>query len=342
MKKEKFIAMLILILGLAGCKNQEAETKTAEPVKVKVQTMQHQMIQGANSFSGTIEEMTGTTLSFSVNGTLKRIQVAAGQKVAQGTLIAEINDVTFRNSHEMSAAMLNQAEDAYKRMKLLHDSNSLPEMQWVEVQNQLKQARASEQIARKSLNDCKLYAPFSGVISAKNVESGQNVLPGEAIVKLVTIGKVKIKIAVPETDIAKISIGQHTQIIVPAVDNRMFEGRIIEKGIAANPLSRSYEVKALVDNPTGVLMPGMVCEMSINSHSEQATFILPSTAIQLDEKNCYFVWLNVKGKAQHRYVHIGAGTNQGIIITSGLSAGDVVIVEGQQKVSENTEIEIEK
>lgn len=74
------------------------------------------------------------------------------------------------------------------------------------------------------------------------------------VVKLVTIHQVKVKVAVPENEIAQVRIGQTARIMVPALDNRVFEGSIIEKGVAANALSRSYEVKVLVDNPEQVLM----------------------------------------------------------------------------------------
>lgn len=332
--------MASLAIGLAGCGNREV--KENGPVIVKVQTVQAQPIQGVQGFSGTIEEMAGSTLSFSVSGTVTQIRAFAGQRVRQGELIASVDDVNLQNSHAAAVAALEQAEDAYARMKQLHDSNSLPEIQWIEVQSKLKQAQSAEQISRKSLEDSKLYAPFSGVIAEKNVEVGQNVMPGSPVVRLVGVEQVKVCISVPENEIARVRLGQPARIRVSALGNREFEGSIVEKGIAAHPLSRSYEVKALVKNETGELLPGMICEMELQQEQVREGILLPGHVIQLDNTNQHFVWVNHSGKAVKKYVTVGDLGSRGVFITSGLNSGDEVLVEGQQKVSENMDITVEK
>lgn len=332
--------MLSLTLTVTGCGNREAQENG--PVRVKVQTVQVQPMQGVQGFSGTIEEMTGSTLSFSVSGTLTQVRVVAGQRVRQGELIASVDDATLQNSHTLALAALEQAEDAYARMKQLHDANSLPEIQWTEVQSRLKQARSAEQIAQKNLKDSRLYAPFSGVIAEKQAEVGQNVMPGAPVVRLVGVEQVKVCISVPENEISRIQVGQAARIRVSALDDKVFEGSIVEKGIAAHPLSRSYEVKALVKNPSGELLPGMLCEMEVQQEQAREGILLANHIVQLDSENRQFVWVNRSGKAAKRYVTVGELSSRGVFIASGLKPGDEVLVEGQQKVSENMDITVEK
>lgn len=234
--------------------------------------------------------------------------------------------------------MLTQAEDAYLRMKQLHDAGSLPEIQWVEVQSKLKQAQSAEAISKKNLADGKLYAPFSGIISEKSVEVGHNVMPGLPVVRLVTINQVKVCVSIPENEISHIKTGQLVNISVSALDGKTFSGKIVEKGIVAHPLSRSYEVKALIDNPSGELMPGMICTLNIVDEKAGSAIILPTSVIQTDEQNRTFVWVNNNGKAQKKVVQIGALTRNGVMILSGVFTDDKVIVEGQQKVSEGMDI----
>lgn len=337
---KQYVIMASLVIGLAGCSNREVQENG--PVRVKVQTVQVQPMQGVQGFSGTIEEMTDSTLSFSVSGTLTQIRVSAGQRVRQGELIASVDDATLQNSHTLALAALEQAEDAYARMKQLHDANSLPEIQWTEVQSKLKQARSAEQIAQKNLEDSRLYAPFGGVIAEKNVEVGQNVMPGAPVVRLVGVEQVKVCISVPENEIARIQVGQAARIRVSALDDKVFEGSIVEKGIAAHPLSRSYEVKALVKNPSGELLPGMLCEMEVKQELAREGILLANHIVQLDSESRQFVWVNRSGKAAKRYVTVGELSSRGVFITSGLAPGDEVLVEGQQKVSENMDITVEK
>lgn len=338
MKSKHLTAAILCLLALtvAGCKEQVGQEKS--PVKVRVMSVERVLTEdGLGRFSGTVEESSATTLSFPVSGTVQRICVEAGQRVSKGELVAVLDEEVLRNDYDSAAAMLEQAEDAYSRMKQLYDAGSLPEMQWVEVQSRLKQAQSAERISKKNLVDGKLYAPFSGVVSEKNVEVGHNVMPGVPVVRLVAVNDVKVNISVPENEISHIVIGQSVCVIVPALDEKTFYGKIVEKGIVADPISRSYDVKALIDNPSGELMPGMICTLKVLSEEYEA-IVLPINVIQTDEANRCFVWMNDGGRAMKRVVGIGRLERGGVQITSGLAIGDEVIVEGQQKVSEGMDV----
>jgi len=88
-------------------------------------------------------------------------------------------------------------------------------------------------------------------------------------------------------------------------------------------------------------MPGMVCEVYISSSDQQQGGILvPNSAIQILDTGERFVWLAKNGKAERRIVGTGELTNQGVVVTSGLSSGDQVIIEGNQKVSEGMKITV--
>jgi multidrug efflux pump subunit AcrA (membrane-fusion protein) len=100
-------------------------------MEVKVMSVETSTVQSQQSFSGTIEEENGSTLSFPIAGTVKSVAVSAGQKVGRGQLLAVLDDATFQNSNEMAKAAYDQAHDAYNRLKILHDNNSLPDIQWV-------------------------------------------------------------------------------------------------------------------------------------------------------------------------------------------------------------------
>lgn len=324
---------------MAGCK-QGNDTTGANPVKVKIEKVTPVTFNGGQEFSGTVEEVAGSALSFVMGGTVKEIYVSPGQMVGAGALLAEVDETTLRNTYEAALATRQQAEDAYGRMKQLHDNNSLPEIQWIDVQSKLKQAVAAEQIAQKGLKDSKLYAPFGGYIADKMVEVGQNVLPGVPVLKLVKIEQVKVKIAVPENEIADVKKGRQVKVQVGALGDKEYEGVVTETGVTAHPLSHSYEVKALVNNKEKELLPGMVCNVSLGGENTDTAILLPARVISLDSQNREFVWLNVGGKATRRFVKTGALLPQGVTVTEGLNSDDQVIVEGQQKVSEGMEISL--
>lgn len=339
MKCNSMIACGLLMLMSSGC--QQQVSNSTQPVKVKTMKVELSTLTGGQEFSGTVEESSGSALSFPVAGTVEQICVTEGQRVGKGALLAVLDKVSLQSAYEAALATLEQATDAYDRLKQLHDNNSLPEIQWVEVQSKLKQAQSTERIARKNLEDGKLYAPFSGVISEKNVEVGQNVMPGQPVVKLVNVHPVKVAIAVPENEIAQLSLGQPVSVTVPALGGRTFEGKIAEKGIAANPLSRTYEVKARVENADGALMPGMMGTLGLQAKDDAQAIILPARLVQTDEQNNPFVWINQQGKAHKQILTLGLLTRKGVVVTDGLKPGDEILTEGQQKVSHETAITVE-
>lgn len=333
-----FVLAVSASLALAGCQVKEEKTGGPSPVRVKVMKVALSEQKTSGRFSGTVEEAAGTPLSFSVMGTVNAVSFRLGDRVEKGQLLASLDATSVRSSYDAAKAALVQAEDAYRRMKELHGKGSLPEIKWVEVQSKLQQARSMEEMARKNLKDCKLYAPFSGVIADKSVEVGQNVIPGMAVGKLLGVSRLKVKISMPESEIASVSLHQKAEIVVPALGSRRFSGMVSEKGIMADPFSRSYEVNIDVADAGGDLMPGMVAEVRLAGADGGTAVIVPARIVQLDEKNRSFVWIDNNGVAEKRVISCGDFAGDGVVITSGLKVEDRIIVEGQQKVCNGTKI----
>lgn len=344
-------AMVLLASTLlVSCGKKESQA-TVEPVKVKeiiVGTQSNSNASTSFRYSGTVEEENGSALSFTTGGTIMQLRVKVGDRVHKGQLIASVDPTSIRNSYEMAHATKMQAEDAYKRMKQLHDKGSLPDIKWVEVQSQLQQAISAENIARKSLGDCNLYAPFSGVISEKYAEVGQNAAPGMPVVKLVTTNVLNVVISVPESEMASIHVRQRARIQVQALDGKQYEGYVIEKGVIADPTSRSYSVKIRVEGADNALLPGMVSQVSLAkigaslSSDNGMAIVIPASIVQIADDNSRFVWVDEGGKAVRRTITLGEYQSNGVIITSGLKHGDRLIVEGQQKVCSGTKVKNEE
>ena len=328
MKKNYLMAVCLFLVVMSGCGNKEQSSQQAEPVKVKVMTVVSSVRNETVRFSGTVQEENGSSLSFPLMGRVKSVKVDLGSRVRQGQLLATLDEVSMQNTYQAAKAALKQAEDAYQRMKELHEKGSLAEMKWVEVQSKLQQAQSMEAVARKNLTDCKLYAPFSGVIAEKSLEVGQNVVSDD---------RLKVRISVPETEIARVVRGQKAVIEAPVLNGTKVEGVVTEKGVQANPLSRSYEVNVGIQTKNTGLLPGMVTEVWLQDADKSQACVLPANVLQLDEHNNYFVWLKgADGKASKRVVACGKFTATGVTVVNGLNEGDEVIVEGQQKVCEGT------
>lgn len=345
---------------LVSCSENKSVDKK-QSVSVGVYTVSGVADDAGREYVGSVVEREGTSLSFEVPGNIVALRADNGDRVAKGQLLATVNPATLRDAHQLTLTTLRQAQDAYRRFEPLHKQGVLSDLKWVEVQTKLEQAESSERLARTQLSRTSLVAPFSGVISSRTAERGMNVMAGQQIFRLVDISKIDVKVSVPENEVSAVKIGAKARVEVSALGGRAYEAIVKEKGIEANPVSHTYDIKLAVVSNDGRLMPGMVCNVRMveaaddrlavdNSASSQSvdnssssssvsTIIsIPLNAVKLDIDNRRFVWLVVDGKAHQQYVMLGDFTENGVIVTSGLKIGDCVITDGSQKVSEGMEV----
>lgn len=335
-----------LVLALAACSAKNTEREKA-PIRVVVEKVSAQAVASdGKTYVGVVEENQATVVSYTTMGTLKHVAVSEGQAVGRGQLIAELDDTQARNMLAAAEAQNRQAEDALQRYKILHDEGSMTEAQWVEVQSKVDQARSELAIARRNVADSRLEAPVSGIIGKRYLAAGETALPSQPVVSILDISSVKVKIAVPEREMKDITSTTPTTIFVEAI-GREFHGGLIEKGVQADALTHTYDVRVRVDNKGRELLPGMVAKVKTLSPSslsgkEQSPspttfFTLPITAVQQRADGTFFAWTVSKDNTAHRTtVTTGTIVGNRIEILSGLSDGQRVVTEGYQKLSEGT------
>lgn len=340
MRKNLILIGLLITILLSGC----AKKKSSERIPViPVRTVIADLEKSRNEYEyvGIVEEERSSAMSFTVSGTVKMMYAEEGQRVGKGELLARLDTANLSNAYNAAKAQLSQAEDAMRRIQKLYDNQSVPEIKHIDIQTQLEKARSVEAIAKKNLSDSRLTAPFSGVIGKKSAEIGENVLPGQPIYTLLKIEDVKIKISVPEKEIAKILKNQRAQIEVPALHDAPYEGTIEERGIIADPISHSYTVRVRVHNPASELLPGMVCKINVEQATDnnERCIVLPSKCIQRNG-DITFVWLVIDGSPIRRNIRTGRILPRGVEIISGLKGDEEVVTEGYQNIHEGVTLKI--
>lgn len=331
-----------------SCKNHDKATVEGS-VRVNVEVVGSKGATGSSQvFSGTVEASEESTVSFSVPGTITKVYVEEGQKVSKGQIIAQIKSESLVNSRNIAQAELEEARDAYQRLKKLHDADALPEIKWVEIQSKLKQAENAAALANRAVTDASIHAPISGYISQKFASDGKTVIPAEPVVKIVNLNTLQVAIPVPENEIS--SFGPETTALISFdVDGKPeISGKIGSKGVVADPLTRSYTVKFDIPSSDGRILPGMIGSVSVaglkndSSSVTSSDVTLPSQAVLLSSDNHQFVWIVKNGKAVRKEVTADELSSNGVIVKSGLAPGDSVIVAGMQKVSTGTRVAVVK
>ena len=342
--KKRLLALLIPIV-LFGCADEPAEKikekiiggpKEERIIPVTVQCIDTLSGIVSNTYPGYLEEGQSIDLAFKYGGTLEAVYVKEGSRIAKGQAIAKASSPALENSLRTAQATLEQAQDAYDRLKKVHDNGSLPEIKWKEMEANLEKAQSAYDLANAMMTDNLLTSPISGTVANIDARIGENITPLKPIARVINTAGIAVKISIPEDEIAKLQVGDPAEIIIPALDNRRFDGKVSEKSMTASLLTHSYPVKVLIEKPDKELVPGMIGKVVLKADVSQG-IVIPANAVLINQQG-KFVWVKENGRATRRPITLGGYSGKGVIVSDGLQSGDSVIVEGYQKVSEGMRV----
>jgi len=293
---------------------------------------------------------------------------ATAQKAAAQAVEQRADAGVRQQELEQARIDFERSEDEYKRMKLLVDRKSLPPNDFQKFEAAYKASRERYEMARegtrkediatahaqahaaeaqaseegKRLSDTRLVAPIPGNIGMRKVDPGQTVAAGTAVFTIVNLNPVKVRVGVPEAEIAKVHQGAAAEIVVPSLNGRRFEGKVGIIGVAAEPASRTYTVKIIVPNPGPVLLAGMVAEARIFGPTKTRVLTLPAEAIVHDPQGAptVYVYHSDRKRVYARKVNVGPPIGAEVEIHSGLQGNEQIVVAGQQKLQEGSLVEV--
>lgn len=316
------------------------KSREADPVPVKVLTLQREDATSTSSYVGRVEPSKSSIVLSQLPGTIEELNVTKGRRVSKGAVIAKVRSEAVKAAYDIAKSTLEQAEDGYARAEKVYGSGSVTEAKMVEIRTKLEQARAAERSARQALEDCSVKAPFSGVVGDVFCHAGENVAAAAPLVQLMDVESVEIHFSVPESEYARISLGTRTSIDVPALEKTV-EGSVAVKGVSASSLSHAYDFTIKGISDTHSLMPGMVCKVHVESE-DGGYLIIPASAVMTDMDGRYIWGVTPEDTVCKTYITVGGYAGDGIIVKEGLAEGDKIIVEGSRKVSTGMKVKAEE
>lgn len=381
-------SMFILGVSLTACTSEkQMKESNSDAVPVAVGRVQHVQERESVSVSGTVSPQNSPAdVSFLVSGKVVFVGPREGEHVKKGQVLARIDPTDFNLSVKGAAAQLasaqatldkmmnsvrpehleqariayERAEDEYRRMKMLYDSNSLApndfqkykaayehakqnyEQAKVGGQREDKalakanynQATANLDVAKKALSDATLCAPMDGYISKRSIELGDTAAAGRPVFEIVRMDPVEVNVGVPETDVHLVRIGQKAEITVPALPGKSFEGTVRVINVTADSNTRTYMTRIVVPNPEHSLRVGMVAEATIRGDRTVSMTTLPGDAVIRDPQGAtqVYVYYPDQKRVYAKRVEIGAAVNRDVQIKSGLSGSELIVLAGQTKL----------
>ena len=312
---------------LAGCRQVEKQREVA-PIPVQVMTISEASDSVVRHYAGSLEAVQAVDLTFPLGGTLTGVYAQNGQRVKRGQCLAAIDDTRARAMHDAALATLRQAQDAADRMQKVYKEGGVSEVRWMQMQTDLTKAEQAAVSTAKNLEDCRMFAPLDGVVELKNRAAGSDIRPAEVLATVHDISALMVRFSVPEQAIADIEVGSSVQLNIPALDTTI-TAIIREKAMVASSIGHTYSVHAQL-SPLPNALPGMVAKVRMCDAREQG-IVIPSRCV-VTVTDGSIVWVVKDGVAVRQHVEVSGFERNGVMIKSGLGAGDLLITEGYQKL----------
>ncbi len=209
--------------------------------------------------------------------------------------------------------------------------NVVSEQETEAARSALRQAQANLQYLDTQISYTYIRSPIAGYVVTRHVEPGEAALPGVPLINIVDNRQLYLRSGVAETRINKLSVGQGVVLRIDAFDEAEFAGTIRDIVPAADPESRTFDVKVEVPNLKGLLKAGMFGRATAVIEREVDVIVVPRTAVLQDDQGSYVLTMQ-GGVAQRQAVTRGLNNATDVVISEGLSENTKVIVRGQTLV----------
>lgn len=338
------LIVLVLAWPRASVSSMSAQPHALELLPTDIAVVRRDSLDGQVAFTGTLAPVRQMLLNARVAGEITDVPVREGQSVAAGALL-------LRQDNREMTARLAQAEAAVQSTKSeLENSKAQYEkflklsMQsyfarseldrantQVEVyRSQLKANEAAVVMAKKSLQDSSLIAPFSGIVAERMVEPGQLVMPNTPLLRVVDLRELELAIQLPSSEIARVRNGQKITFNADAYGDEVFNATVVRVNPMAKTSNRKITVYATVANADMRLRGGLFVHGTLHDSSRNAQassgLVIPATAVQQQDGQNGVMVIRKK-HLEWQPVTLGASDDRSnqVLVMQGLQEGESVV-----------------
>jgi len=336
-----FLAMLSAALLLAACgtdapsgapQSRAAVRVIAEPLRFESERTRVEAV-------GTSRALQSINVHPASAGEVVAVNFAPGQRVEQGFVLVELDSRDERLAVELGRVRLADAERLFERYRRSADSGAVLPTQLDAAATQVDTARIELDRAQVALDDRFVKAPFAGHVDVTDVDPGDRIGESTLITTLDDRSKLLVSFEMPEVLVGDLQVDDPVSLVAWNREETSRDGQIVELSSRIDPVSRTFVARATVDNTDDSLRPGMSFRVSANVDGRTYP-VITETALQWGADGAY-VWLIVDGVAERHAVRIIQRQQGRVLVDGDFSAGDLVVVEGIQRMRQDLAIDYE-
>jgi membrane fusion protein, multidrug efflux system len=359
------VGALALALLAAACGKQESAPVAAPPPPaVTVVQVEPQDVTASFPFLGRVVAVDTVDLRARVEGFLEQRLFTEGDNVKKGQLLYVIEQPPFQAKVDQAdadvaraEASLAEADATLERVQQAVKSGAVSKQELDQAtaakevaQAQVKSAEAQLEIAKLNLGYTDITAPINGRIGLTNYTIGNLVGPNSGVLATI-VSQDPIYVTFPVAtrlvlDVRKeaAATGRPPEVVVRAQlpDGTMYDhpGKVDFLNIQVDQTTETITVRAQFPNPEGFLVDGQFVNVTVERAKPELALVIPQSALQVDQAGSYVLVVNAKDEVEQKRIKTGQATAGNVVVSTGLEAGDRVIVEGVQKVRPGDKVQV--
>lgn len=349
---KRMILMLVVVLALLGglgfFKYRQisaaiAQGKSFAPPPTAVTTLvaERETWPSTLNVIGTAEAIHGVTVSADLPGTVDKINFESGQQVKEGDILVELDTRQERAQLAAAEADYELAKITYGRQQQLVKEGVLARTEYDNALAQQKSTEAKVGEIRASIDRKTIRAPFSGVLGLRQVNLGQYLAAGQAIISLQAMNPIYVNFGVPQQSTPQLKVGRTLKITSDDLPGVEFSGRVTAIDSVVDQTTRNIQVQATLTNPGNRLRPGMFVQVRVSLGESRDVISLPASAINYAPYgDSVYVIADMQdpksGKTykgvRQQFVKIEGSRGDQVAVVSGVNPGDEVVSSGVFKL----------
>ncbi|HWY56262.1 MAG TPA: efflux RND transporter periplasmic adaptor subunit [Terriglobales bacterium] len=297
---------------------------------------------------GTMEAVQGVTVSADLPGAVSRIAFDSGKSVHAGDVLVELDTRQERAQLASLEAQRDLARVSYDRAQQLVDEGVISRVEYDQATSQRKATEANVAEIRATIERKTIRAPFSGILGIRQVNLGQYLSAGQAIVPLQALNPIYVNFGVPQQVVSQSLVGRPLHVTKEDLPSAAFSGRITAVDSVVNEATRNIQIQATLPNPEGKLRPGMFVQVDLPLGASRTVIALPASAINYAPYgDSVFVITDLKdpsGKTyrgvKQEFVKVEGSHGDQVAVISGVNPGDEIVTSGVFKLRNGAAVQV--
>jgi membrane fusion protein (multidrug efflux system) len=328
---------------ISGCGVGEASVPEADaiqastPVAVETAMPSRSNINATYAASASISSDADAPVTARVAGEIVELLVEEGDRVEVGQVLARLDGERLRLEMLSASANLDRARKEYKRNTDLHERGLVSSAMFEGLKYDLASLNATYELKRLNYDYSNIRATISGVVSSREVKTGENLNPGQVAFRITETSELVAYLQIPQAEFAKFAAGHKATVKVASMPDNDFEATIIRISPTIDARNGTFRATAVIDNGDGYLAPGMFGRFMISYERHSNALVIPANAL-LDEDEETTVYVVQDDEVVRRNVEVGIEEDGRVEILSGLLDDDQVVVIGHSGLRDGSKV----